>query len=527
MTTDTLSKGKKQAADIAALLRARNPLIWIVTREEARVEGLLIEAAGAAGYKPRFWDVADGVTAMGGKKETFGSPDPGETLTVIRNRADNGSERGVWVMRDLPVWLSGPAGAAPLRQLRNLARYLPSVIREKAQAIIILTTSTEVPADLAGHATVVEWPLPDRSEIVTILDNAINSLPEEIKADAAPNGTREAAIDAAVGLTGEEAASCYARSLVTTRKIDPAIVSSEKRRIIARERVLEWYDPIPGGLDAVGGLDNLKSWLSARKLAYSPAAREYGLPAPKGAVLVGVPGCGKSLTAKAIATAWGIPLLRLDLGALKSKFVGDSEGNLRKALKVIEAIGRCVVWLDEIEKALQGATSGSADGGVSSDALGTILSWMQERTGEAFVIATANDVDSLPPELLRKGRFDEVFFVDLPNANERKAVLSAALTANGRKEVKINLDAVSAACKDFTGSEIAAIVPEALFLAFNEDAREITTDDLIATAANVVPLAETAKDKIVKLREWAKTKARPATAPVVELAASAGRKLDL
>ena len=370
-----MSKSKEAAADVAALLRARNPLLWVVTREEARVETWLFEAAASAGYVSRTWDVGQGVADMSGASQNIGSADPGDALNAIKDRAMGGygGDRGVWIMRDLPAWLTGPTGLTTNRQLRNLARLLPTVPRAQAQAVIVLTPSGEVPQELAGHATVIEWPLPDREEIAGILDGQISSLPEEMQATAAPNGNRDAAIDAAVGLSGEEASACYARSLVQLRRIDPATVAREKKRVIARERVLEWYDPIPGGLDAVGGLDNLKAWLVTRKSAYSAKARAYGLPAPRGALLVGIPGCGKSLTAKAIATAWGVPLLRLDLNSLKSKFVGELEGNLRRALGVIEAIGRCVVWLDEIEKALAGATQGGADGGVSADALGTIL----------------------------------------------------------------------------------------------------------------------------------------------------------
>lgn len=529
MTTETITKSQEIAADVAALLRARNPLLWVVTREEARVERYLIEAAAAAAYVPRTWDVGQGVANIAGQIEQIGSPDPGETLVAIRDRAANARDRGVWIMRDLPAWISGPAGAATQRQLRNLARSLPGTPRDGAQAMIVLTPSSEIPPELAGHATVIEWPLPDRAEIAAILDAAIDALPDDMKATAAPNGTRDAAIDAAVGLNGEEAAACYARSLVQLRKIDPATVAKEKRRVVAREKVLEWHDPIPDGLESVGGLDNLKSWLVARRSAYSPKAREYGLPAPKGAVLVGVPGCGKSLTAKAIATAWGIPLLRLDLGALRSKFVGESEGNIRKAFRVIEAIGRCVVWIDEIEKAMQGATSGSADGGVSSDALGAVLSWMQERSGEAFVIATANDVEGLPPELLRKGRFDEVWWVDLPTPREREAILSASLRSHGRGKVKIDLAKIATASEGFTGSEIAAIVPDALFAAFADDAREITTDDLVAAAKTVVPLSKTAAEKITRLRQWAVGRARPATSPETDTKQARGqtRALDL
>lgn len=526
----TITRSQAIAADIDALLRARNPLLWIVTREEARVERYLIEAAAAAGYMPRTWDVAQGVASLDGTLQSIGSPDPSATLDAIRDRAKSTTaERGVWIMRDLPAWLAGPAGVTTLRQLRNLARLLPGVPRENAQAIIVLSPSSDVPPELAGHATVIEWPLPDRAEVASVLDAALEALPDDMKKTAAPNGTRDAAIDAAVGLSGEEAAACFARSLVQLRKIDPATIAKEKRRVIARERVLEWYDPIPGGLDSVGGLENLKTWLRERSTAYSPKARAYGLPAPKGALLVGIPGCGKSLTAKAIATAWGIPLLRLDLGALKSKFVGESEGNLRKAFRVIEAIGRCVVWIDEIEKALQGATSGSADGGVSSDALGAVLSWMQERSGEAFVIATANDVEGLPPELLRKGRFDEVWWVDLPTASERCSVVEAALRSHGRGSVLgINTKDVAAACDTFTGSEIAAIVPDALFAAFGNGGREITTDDLLLAAKTVVPLAKTAAEKIARLRSWASGRARSASKTEAERAASKPRReLDI
>lgn len=526
----TLSKGQQVAADVSALLRARNPLLWIVTKEEARVEGYIGEAAAQAGYIPRVWDIAQGVCKLNGTKDTVGGADPSETFAAIQSKADdkNGKERGVWIMRDLSPWISGPGNAKSLRELRNLARSLPGAPRERAQAIIVLSTSGDVPPELANHATVIDFPMPDRSEIEAILDAALEPLKADIKKDALPAELREAAIDAAVGLTGEEAAACYARSLVQTKKIDPKLVANEKKRVVAREKVLEWYDPIPGGLAAVGGLENIKAWLLARASAFTPEARAYGLPSPKGIVVVGVSGCGKSLLSKCIATAWGCPLLRLDLGALKGKFVGESEGNLRKALRVIEAIGRCVVWLDEVEKALQGATSGSADGGVSADALGTILTWMEENKSGAFVIATANDVSALPPEFLRKGRFNDIFFVDTPNAEERVSVLKAALTANGRADVKIDLTEVADACDGFTGAEIAAIVPDAMYSAFGDGIREIATPDLLAAAKLVVPLTVTAAEKIKTLREWARDRARPAARVIVEEVTRArGRQLDV
>lgn len=503
----TLTAGSKAAADVAALLRARNPLLWIVTREEARVERCLLEAAQAAQYAPLFWDCAAGVTSFDGETLNANLTDPAAALADVRDS----TARSVYILRDMPAWLRDPTVS---RLMRNVARALPMAPRDSARSMIVLTPSAEVPPELQGHAIVIDWPLPDRAEVAAILDAAIASLPEAMRALAAPNGTRDAAIDAAVGLTATEAQACYAKSIVTTRKIDPAAVAGEKRRVVARERVLEWYDPMPGGLDAVGGLEALKAWLIARRAAFSVKAREYGLPAPKGVMLVGVPGCGKSLTAKAVATAWGMPLLRLDMGALRSKFVGDSEANIRKALKLAETVAPCVLWLDEIEKALAGATQGAADGGVSGDALGAVLSWLQDRAGSVFVVATANDVTALPPELLRKGRFDELFFVDLPNAQERAQIINAAVRSHGRAGLAGSDDSLPLldATDGFSGAEIAALVPEALYTAFDDGARDIEVRDLLAAARGTVPLSKTAAQRIAALREWAKGRARHASA---------------
>ena len=510
-------RAQQTISDIAALIRARNPLIWIVTREEARVERGLLDAAASAQYDVRFWDCAMGISdARGSQLDPNG--DPQNALATIRDRKD----RVVWVLRDLHLWLRDPT---VLRGLRSLARSLPSAPRAEARAIVVLSPSSEVPPELAGHAIVVEWPLPDREEIAQILDSVVASLPAEIAAKVT-NGAREAAIDAAVGLTAEEASSCYAKSVVTAKTIDAKAVSAEKKRVIAREKVLEWFDPEPRGLEAVGGLDNLKTWLVQRRQALSQKARDFGLPAPKGVLLVGVPGCGKSLTAKAVAAAWSVPLLRLDLGALKSKWVGESESNIRKALQVAETVAPCILWLDEIEKALGGATQGAADGGVSADALGAILSWLQERQGSVFVVATSNDVSALPPELLRKGRFDEIFYVDTPTMVERNEILEAALKAHRRTSEGIDLSGVSGACDGFTGAEVASLVPDALFAAFADGERSLTTEDLLAAAKTVVPLTKTAAERISKLREWAKTRARAASS-VATVTVTETRKLDI
>jgi AAA+ superfamily predicted ATPase len=510
------TKSQTLAADVAALLRARVPIIVIETQEESRVERYLLESAAAARYIPRTWDCGQGVADMAGKVSGgLGSPDIGDTLDFICNRA-NGSERGLWIMRDVLPWITPPIGTMPLRKLCNFARLRPTMPAQSAQAIILLVTGGTIPPELKGHATVINWALPDRDEIASCLREAINVLPEAERDAAAPNGVFDAACDAAVGLPEAEAASAFGRSLVMTRKIDPAIIAGEKKRIVSREKVLELVDPLPGGFTAIGGLENVKAFSRTRKLAYKASARAYGLPSPKGIFVTGVPGNGKSMMAKAMGTEFDCPVVKFDPGALKSKFVGESEANIRRAIATIEAMGKVIVWIDEIEKGLQGATSGSADGGTSADQLGALLNWMQERRGEAFIVATSNDAEALPPELLRKGRFDEVFFVDNPAPAERSAILSATLKTNNRTADCVDCTAVADATADFSGAELAALIPEAMFQAFADGERQITTADVLTVAKTVVPLAKQAEKKIARLRDWAKGRCRPASAVTEE-----------
>jgi hypothetical protein len=519
--TQTQTRGAKVNAEITALLRARYTLLWIVTREEGRVERAVIEAAGRANYKTLLWDCVDGIVDMKGQSVSKNG-DPIAAMDYLNGRKD----KSVLVLRDFHKWID----PMTLRKLRNLSRSLQSASASETRSIVVLTPSAEIPPELADHATVIDYPLPDRFEVARILDDVVGSLAPEVQAVArerlAKDGARDAAIDAAVGLSAEEIANCFARSLVDTRSLDPKVVAAEKKRVIAREKVLTWYDPDPRGLDGVGGLDCLKDWLTTRRSAFSERARAFGLPAPRGVMLVGVPGCGKSLVSKCVATAWGVPLLRLDLGALKSKYVGESEGNIRKALAVAEAVAPCVLWLDEIEKALGGATGPQGDGGVAADALGTVLSWMQERQGSVFVVATSNDVRALPPELLRKGRFDEVFWVDLPTRAERSSVLAAALVKHGRAPGDFDLEEVARATDGFASAEVANIVPDALFAAFNDGERALTTADLLAAAGTVVPLARTAGERIEALRSWAQGRARKASLPEIEEQSGGGRALD-
>ncbi len=507
--------------NVVSLLKARNTLLWIVSGEELRVERALLGVAEKVKRDIWFWDCTDGIQDAAGELVEL-QKDPLQALDYVKNT----KQRGIYVFRDLHKWMDPQV----LRKLRSLQRNLQGAPFAQARAVIVLSNSTEIPPELTGQVTVVDWPLPDRAEIGEILDQVVSSLDEKLQSEALPvNGQREAAIDAAVGLSAEEAMNSYARSLVIEHRIDPGIVAAEKKQIIAKSGVLTWYDPDPRGLDSIGGLDVLKEWLVDRQEDLTPKARDYGMPAPKGVFLIGPPGTGKSQCAKSIAAAWGLPLLRLDPGGLKSKYVGDSEQNARKAFEKAETVAPCVLWVDEIDKALAGASGPQGDGGVSSDFLGVFLSWMQERAGAVFVVATANDVSALPSALLRKGRFDEMFFVDLPTSIERRAVLAVALRKYGRDPDVILKDKrtaeIVAATDGFTGAEIDALVPDALHRSFKEDARDLTAADLLAAALTVVPLSKTADD-IEALRDWAKSRTRPASTPEASAGKSA-RSLEL
>lgn len=536
---NALTKIQQFETDVTALLRSRSPLLEVVTPEESRAELSLIPAINRAGYIAHTWDMAAGARTSDGTDENsdlgIKDGDPDGLLDMIRDRRGS---RDVWILRDFPEWFGGGgAGAITMRRLRNLARPdgLPSKEKDDAQSIIILTPELSVPPQLANHTTVLEFPLPERQQIAELLDDAVNSavqgilanpknkLPEDEIERRVRNGSDDAAISAAIGLSGEGAQATFAKSLVQHKKLDPATISAEKKRVISRDGLLEWVDPRPGGLANVGGLDEFKAHVLGSATAYTPEARAYGLPSPKGVFLMGVSGCGKSELAKAIGSEFNMPLIRMDLGKLKSKYVGSSEQNLRNALNTIDAIGRCEVWVDEVEKAMAGATGGSNDGGVSADALGTILTWMQERSGDAYVVFTANDVESLPPELMRKGRFDEVFWVDLPTAPERAAIITATLpkfpkadgTTRTADSLEIELATVVEVTDTFTGAEVAQLVPEALKLAFMDGPREPTTEDLVLAAKRTVPMALSQERKLTELRDKWASRTRPASAAAV------------
>lgn len=490
------------------MLRARNTLLWVVTNEERRAERAIAGAASKEGYPVRYWDCATGAKGIEGEKITIPEPptNPHSVFEHIRKR-DGGA---VWIMRDLPYLLDNDPILT--RALKSLARDLQDEFEQKQfSTVVVLSPVAEVPPSLRGAAIVIDWPLPTREEVGRILDDVTAA------AKAKLNGEREKVIDSAAGLAADDIAGAFAFSIVQHGRVDPGEVAAAKKTIIDRDRLLTWYDPDPLGLDAIGGLDLLKGYVAERRHAFSAEARAFKLPPPKGILLMGPSGTGKSLTAKCIATVLDCPLLRLDLGAVLGGIVGQSQGNIRRALKTAEAVMKCVLWIDELEKALAGATGYAGDGGVAADQLATLLTWMQETTLPIFVVGTCNDPLKLQPELI--SRFDEAFFVDLPMPLERAEILSKTLVRFGRQPQRFDLLAVSERTHGFSGRELYKLVTAALFRAFAAK-RELKLEDLLEVATVTVPVGTSASTTVDALREWAKGRARAASTPETDLAAA-------
>jgi SpoVK/Ycf46/Vps4 family AAA+-type ATPase len=317
--------------------------------------------------------------------------------------------------------------------------------------------------------------------------------------------------EAALGLTFEEASNVLAKSLIQHKgKLEVETILSEKKAIIRKSGLLEYYEAREKFGD-VGGLTVLKEWLVKRQGAFTQRARDFGLPLPKGILLIGIPGCGKSLTAKAVGALWQMPLLRLDVGKVFSGLVGSSEENIRKAIQTAEAVAPAVLWLDELEKGFSGVqSSGQSDAGTTARVFGSFITWLQEKSTPVFVIATANDVSMLPPELLRKGRFDEIFFVDMPTEQERKDIFTIHLQKKKRPLERFDLGRMASAAKGFSGAEIEQAVVSALYDAFFEGA-DLSTESLEKACGEIIPLGLTMKEKIDDMREWARSRARSAS----------------
>jgi hypothetical protein len=484
---------------LTTYLRAGYPGLVLITPEEARAEAELASACRELRRKLHAWSSTDGLVEIETGRTTACS-DPLEAMVHVEALFRQEGERHVVMLRDLQMHLD-QNDPILIRRMKDLLR----IAKGTGHTLVPTGCRTKLPPELEHEFAVLDLDLPGMEKLGEVLDGILASANQTQLLDE----VRESVLHGALGLTTVEAENAFALSLVASGRIDPFLVAREKARTLKRGGLVEVVEAKPN-LDDIGGLDALKRWLSHRRPAFGSAARDYGLPVPKGLLIVGIPGTGKSLTAKATAGVLQLPLLRLDMGRVFGGIVGQSEANLRSVIRTAEAIAPCVLWIDEIEKGFGGNTgSGNSDGGTSSRVFGSFLSWMQEKEKPVFVVATANDVSQLPPEFLRKGRFDEMFFVDLPDAKERASIWEIVI-ARHRRDPKSNaIAALAKATEGFTGAEIEAAYREALHEAFAEN-REPTATDIQSAINATTPVSVLMEDRIEALRKWSSGRARMA-----------------
>jgi len=472
------------------LIRARTPILWIRTIEEERAERLLKEAALRLGNRILMrWDFISGLEGLPNRAGEA-SRQPMQALQALDSLPQ--ADAAMLLLVDFHRYCEDPGVA---RRLRNLSRQLQG----RPQTIVITAAQWHLPVDLEECVTLVDLPLPSQQEIRTLLAAIAIASGQSLE-----SGTLEVLSQGCSGLTEQRVRQIAARALARRGRLDHDDldeVLEEKRQAIARSELLE-YCPAQATPADIGGLETLKHWLDQRHQAFSEEARSYGLPLPRGVLLVGPQGTGKSLTARAVARSWAMPLLRLDVGRLFSGLVGASEARTREMIQRAEAMAPCVLWIDEIDKGFAFGDAGRSrgDGGTSQRVLASLLTWMAEKTSAVFVVATANGIDKLPPELLRKGRFDEIFLLELPSTEERRAILDLHLRRR-RPRHTIPLEMVVGRTEGFSGAELEQTVVEAMHLAFAEH-REFSENDLIQAAAQLVPLSRTAREELESLQRW-------------------------
>jgi len=472
------------------LLRARYPLIYIPTCEEERVEAAIATSAKKQGNRAVYtWDFVEGY--QGNPNDVgFGRRNPLQALELVEKLPS--SAAAIFILRDFHRFLDDVAVA---RKLKNLARLLKS----QPKNLVILSPRLAVFEELSEVLTVLEFQLPAAAEIKTEVERLLAATGNSLE-----NRVLDQIVLSCQGLSLEKIRRVLARAIATHGELRPEdvdLVLEEKRQTIRQTQILEFY-PATENISDVGGLDNLKEWLLRRGGAFSERARQYGLPHPRGLLLVGIQGTGKSLMAKAIAHHWHLPLLRLDVGRLFAGLVGESESRTRQMIQLAEALAPCVLWIDEIDKAFSGL-DGKGDAGTSNRVFGTFITWMAEKTSPVFVVATANNIQTLPAEMLRKGRFDEIFFVGLPTQEERRAIFAVHLSRLRPHNLEsYDLERLAYETPDFSGAEIEQALIEAMHLGFSQN-RDFTTDDILEAASLIVPLARTAQEQIQFLQDWA------------------------
>jgi SpoVK/Ycf46/Vps4 family AAA+-type ATPase len=511
--------------EIEVLIRARYPILYIVSWEEQRVQDWLAEIAKKRAKRLFEWSFSTGIVPAGTSvqsQRTRSSPtkDPVAAFDHVIDQV----EPAIYLFKDLHPFLARN-NFAVIRRLKEIGLQL----KNTHKTIVLVSPTMELPPELEKEVTVIDFPLPEARDLSALLDRIVHEVKQQPNLKLDPGAeSRERLIKAALGLTLSEAENVFAKILVNGGRLgesDVQAVFSEKRQIIRKSGLLDYYET-DAKFEQVGGLQNLKEWLKKRALAFSDKARDFGLPPPKGVFLLGVQGCGKSLCAKAVSGLWGMPLLRLDVGRMFGSLVGSSEENMRRAIQVAESIAPVVLWVDEIEKAMAGSrSSGSTDSGTTARVFGTFLTWLSEKSSSVFVIATANSVSELPPELLRKGRFDEIFFVDLPNEEERQEIFRIHLGMRRRGANEFDVESLSREAQGFSGAEIEEAVVSALYDAFSEGA-ELSTAHVERALQETVPLSRTMEGELNRLRSWAEGRARLAT-PREAVSVQPGRRIEL
>lgn len=494
--------------ELNILIQAQYPLIYLITSEEERSErAIALIAQTKTPLRQLFiWTMTHGMVEYGHPRNVTRH----ETLSpeAAINWVYRQKEPGLFVFKDLHPFLDDPG---TIRSLRDAI----ASFKGTNKSIVLMSPMQKIPIELEKEVVVLDFPLPDLAELNQVLSNQL----EVAKNRRPTTETREKLLKSALGLTRDEAEKVYRKAYVKTGRLteeEVEIVLSEKKQLIRRNGILEFVEE-DETIDAVGGLDELKRWLKQRSNAFTEKAREYGLPQPKGMLILGVPGCGKSMIAKTTSRLWGLPLLRLDMGRVyDGSMVGRSEANLRNALKTAESISPAILFIDEMDKAFGGSGGSSdSDGGASSRIFGTFLTWMQEKTSPVFVMATANRVERLPGEFLRKGRFDEIFFVDLPSSEERQAIFQIHLGKRRSEIDRFDLEQLAKVSDGFSGAEIEQAIIAAMYEAFAQD-REFTQLDIIAAIKATLPLSKTMTEQVTALRDWARQRARPAAASTAE-----------
>lgn len=477
--------------EFGLLLRACYPLIYISTAEEERVEKAIATCAKNIGNRNLYiWDFVDGYQDNPNNQNT-GRRNPLQALEYLEKLPQTAP--GVFILRDFQRFIEDIAIS---RKLRNLAR----VLKSQPKNIVIIAPEVTIPPELTEVLTVIDFPLPTATEIKTELQRLLAStgkpLSEQLIAEL---------VRSAQGLSLERIRRVLTLAIATHGEIlpeDVELVLEEKRQSIRQTQILDFY-PATEKISDIGGLDDLKTWLLRRGGAFSDKARSYGLPHPRGLLLVGIQGTGKSLTAKAIAHHWHLPLLRLDVGRLFGGLVGESESRTRQMTNLAEALAPCILWIDEIDKAFSGI-GGKGDAGTTSRVFGTFINWLADKQSPVFVVATANNIQQLPPEMLRKGRFDEIFFVDLPSVDERVAIFKVHLSRLRPHNVKnYDIDKLANQTPGFSGAEIEQTLIEAMHIGFSQN-RDFNTNDILEAVQQTIPLARTAQEQIQFLQSWAR-----------------------